>query len=130
MILSRRRSALSRWFLPCVLLTLAAQAAAGEHQPGLAWQKDKDGRQSLVWEAKSGKQVRLLDPHVVLADPKARAKWSLKLEPSPEILSRYRPVVSTRLRWTINSAALPAWRGWRWPFRPRPAKTPSCADRS
>ena len=61
MIAGRRHSALGRWFVLCVSLTLAARAAAGDHHSGLVWQKDKDGRPNLVWEAKSGQQVRLLD---------------------------------------------------------------------
>jgi len=64
-----------------VPLALAAQAAAGDDLSGLVWQKDKDGRQNLVWEAKSGRQMRLRDLRVVLADPQARAKMSLKVEP-------------------------------------------------
>ena len=82
MIVSRRCSALFQWFLPCVSLALAAQAAAGDHHSGLVWEKAEAGRQDLVWEAKSGQRVRLLDLRVILADPRARGKSSLKLEPT------------------------------------------------
>ena len=50
MIVSRRCSALSQWFLLCVPLMFAAEAAAGDHGSGLAWQNDKDGQPNLVWE--------------------------------------------------------------------------------
>ena len=69
MIVSRRCSALFQWFLPCVSLALAAQAAAGDHHSGLVWEKAEAGRQDLVWEAKSGQRVRVLDLRVILADP-------------------------------------------------------------
>jgi hypothetical protein len=90
----------------------AAEAAAGDHGSGLAWQNDKDGQPNLVWKAKSGRQVRLLDLRIVLVDPQARAKWSLKLEPK----SRNTPPTSTsyeyalmldgKLRRTVGSARL------------------------
>jgi hypothetical protein len=82
MIIHRRGFALTRWFFFCVPLALVAQAVAGDRPSGLVWQENKDGRQELVWQAISERQVRVSDLRVILADAQSRAKWSIKVEPT------------------------------------------------
>ncbi len=104
----------SRWLFVCVLLTIATQAAADSRHSGLLRQKEKDGRQELVWETKTGQQIRLGDLRVTVADPGARAKWSLSLRPTDRkieprsVICEYALLLDDKQRSIAGSARLEA----------------------
>ena len=90
----------------------AAETPRSAAAKGLAWQWQEDGGPCLVWQSRSGRQVRLHGLHAALTDPQAGATWSLKVEPAERKINEksatlvYRVTLDDGRRPLIGSARL------------------------